>query len=304
MVLAEFWMTKIYFLIVNYNSSDLVARLIESIADREHYQVVIINNSPQNRRILKFNNNLIKIIEPKENLGFGKACNLGLKWIHQEDRKAIVWTINPDTYFDSNPKDNRSPRHKAMSSTNLAIAFFEKHPQISILGTAVYNSQGQIATVGGAFTPNTAALKNIDYLPEDLSQDYIKTDWVSGCSLLLNLANFTKVPQFCDRYFLYYEDVDFCLRYSQQGHQIAVTHLLKVIHDTSSITNRNILQKYRHITKSYLIHIEKYGSMKVFILTNIRMFLNTLRLIIFKPQQGLGKAIGIYEYWQNRIANQ
>ena len=259
--------------------------------------MVIVNNSAEDKELLNLANDHIKIITAAENLGFGRACNLGFKWISQQNERAVVWLINPDTYFNLDSNDSMSPMERA-------IAFFEKHPQISILGTTVYNWQGQIMTAGGTFTPNTAALKNIDCLPEDLSQDYVKTDWVSGCSLLINLANFTQVPQFCDRYFLYYEDVDFCLRYSQQGHQVAVTHLLKVIHDTSSITDRHILQKYRHITKSYLIHIEKYGSTKVFILTNIRMFLNTLRLIIFKPQQGLGKAIGIYEYWKTKITNQ
>ncbi len=289
-------MTQAYLLIVNYNSSDLILRLINSLVTENHstYQLVIVNNSPEDRKIADFQHDFIHIIESEDNLGFGKACNLGLNWIAQENRNAIVWLINPDAYFEA--------KHNS-STVKDAIAFFQKHPHISILGTTVYNSAREITSAGGTFTPDTAALTVLDRLPENLEQDYFETDWVSGCSLLINLANFKEVPQFCDRFFLYYEDLDFCLRYSQQGHPIAVTNLLKVFHDTSTITNRNILQKYRHITQSYLVYIEKYGSNKVFILTNIRMLLNTFRLLIFKPQQGLGKAIGIYEYWQSIITN-
>ena len=288
---------KIYFLIVNYNSSELVTRLVRSIDrhSQNNYQIVIVNNSPEDRDILELNNDSTKIIFVAKNLGFGCACNLGLNWIYSKSSRSIVWLINPDAYFDSSRVNSQ------ISAIDRAISFFQKHPQISILGTAIYNSLGQIDSMGGTFIPNSAAIKIINSLPKNLSQEYEPTDWVSGCSLLINLANFTEVPQFDSRYFLYYEDLDFCLRCARQGHQIAVTHLLKVIHDTSSITNRNILQKYRHITQSYLIHIEKYGSTKVFVLTNIRMLLNTIRLLIFKPPQGLGKLIGIYEYWQNRI---
>jgi N-acetylglucosaminyl-diphospho-decaprenol L-rhamnosyltransferase len=286
-------MIELYFLIVNYNSSDLIARLINSLKDHQNgfYQLVIINNSPEDRELLQLKNKFIKIIEPQENIGFGRACNLGLKWIAEQNSQAIVWLINPDAYLTPNLEADNS-------ATNCAVDLLSKHPQISILGTTVYNLAGEITAAGGTFTPDSAALTIIDSLPADLTQDYLKTDWVSGCSLLINLANFHQVPQFCDRFFLYYEDLDFCLRYSQQGHQVATTHLIKVIHDTSSITNRNILQKYRHITHSYLIYIEKYGSSKIFILTNMRMILNTIRLLIIKPQQGLGKLIGIYEYWQ------
>lgn len=300
----------LYFLIVNYNSSKLVARLINSfqLGSQVGYRTVIVNNSPDDQNIYKLTSDRTKIIEATENLGFGKACNLGLTWIYQQNSQAIVWLINPDAYFESDIdkaislSDRTSQTEFGVSGrSNLAIAFFHRHPQISILGTTVYNSQGQITSAGGIFTPKTAALATIYSLPKDLKQDYIKTDWVSGCSLLINLANFDRCPQFDPRYFLYYEDLDFCLRYGQQGHQIAVTHLLKVIHDTSSITDRHILSKYQHITHSYLIHLEKYAGLPTFGLTNIRMLLNTLRLLFIKPQQGLGKLFGIYNYWRIRL---
>lgn len=284
-----------YFLIVNYNSGDLITRLLNSLAcqNKNDYRVVIVNNSPEDKSIVNLANDIIKIIESKTNLGFGKACNLGLNWIAKQNNKAVVWLINPDAYFSHSPKESISP-------VDSAIAFFKQHSEVSILGTAVYDSAGELNSLGGTFNPDTATLTIIDRLPENLERDYFKTDWVSGCSLLINLVNFERVPQFCDRFFLYYEDLDFCLRYSQKGHLVAVTRLLKITHDTSTITSRNILQQYRHVTQSYLIYIEKYGSKQKFLVTNIRIFINTIRLLVFNPQQGLGKLIGIYEYWQNK----
>ena len=323
-------MRSLYFLTVNYYSSELISRLIKSIEsnDTGEYTIVIVNNSPKDTGLDKLSNNL-KIIEAKQNLGFGNACNLGLNWIYDRDPSAVVWLINPDAYFQSICSDRAKSiceavpyakrYHKGTCSrmgiiyplgrdnisfktASFAIAFFTNYPQVSILGTTIYNSQGVITSAGGTFTPKTAALSEVYSLAE-LTPDYVKTDWVSGCSLLINLTNFEQCPQFDPRYFLYYEDLDFCLRYGQQGHQIAVTPRLKVIHDTSSITNRHIFKKYQHITYSYLIHIEKYGSLTVFVLTNIRMFLNTFRLIVIKPKQGWGKLVGFCNYWYTRLVN-
>lgn len=300
-------MSTLYFLIVNYNSSSLIKRLIDSIDNNfaTEYQIVIVNNSPADRELFQLNNASLKIIEASENLGFGKACNLGLDWIYLHNREAIVWLINPDAYFASLPlKDDISEVNLAIAKRERSpIAFFAQYPEISILGTVVYDSAGEITTVGGTFTPGTAALGILTSLPQELSSDYFQTDWVSGCSLILNLANFEQCPSFDPRYFLYYEDLDFCLRYGQQGHKIAVTPWLQVFHDTSAISDRNLFTKYQHVTKSYLIHIEKHGGLSTFVLTNFRMSLNTLRLLILKPEEGLGKLIGIYNYWQARLSS-
>jgi N-acetylglucosaminyl-diphospho-decaprenol L-rhamnosyltransferase len=201
--------TRLYFLIVNYHSSALIARLLNSLRSDSpgKYQIIIVNNSPDDQEIAQLRTENIQIIEAKENLGFGQACNLGLHWIYSQNSRAIVWLINPDAYFEAALLNNEETEK---SQTSLAIAFFDQHPQISILGTIVCNSAGETTTVGGTFTPGTAALAILDSLPQDLQADYFKTDWVSGCSLLLNLANFPQCPSFDPRFFMYYEDLDFC----------------------------------------------------------------------------------------------
>ena len=56
---------SLYFLIVNYNSSSLVARLIDSINinSQDRYQIVIVNNSAADREIYNLENNFTKISE-------------------------------------------------------------------------------------------------------------------------------------------------------------------------------------------------------------------------------------------------
>lgn len=275
----------IYLLAINYYSSQLIAKLINSISPNQvvDYQIIIVNNSPGDRSIQDLKTDKIVILESGENLGFGKACNLGLNWIYQQNQQAIVWLINPDAYL----------LPKALEKVP---ALFQNHPELSILGTIIYTTTGEIWFAGGEFiTQNGAILpKTIEKENSDLL--YLKTDWVSGCSLLINLQKFPICPQFDPEYFLYYEDFDFCQRYAKQGHLIAITNQIGVVHQPSAITGKNAFLKFQHSTYSYLLTLERYTSKTILILRFVRLLLNAIYLIPLKPKVALGKLAGISLY--------
>ncbi|EDX72485.1 hypothetical protein MC7420_3557 [Coleofasciculus chthonoplastes PCC 7420] len=275
----------IYLLTVNYYSTQLIEKLIHSIPIHLNisYQIVIVNNSPDDIAVRRLHIKSFQILEANTNLGFGKACNLGLNWIYTQNSDAIVWMINPDTYLPENTLEK-------------VFTFFQSHPEISILGTLIYTPSGDIWFAGGRFVPQFGAILSTDLLSSDPEATYIPSDWVSGCSLLLNLHHFKTCPQFDPAYFLYYEDFDFCRRYAMQGHRIAITSHLAVIHQPSSITNRNIVQKYKHSTYSYLLTLERYTNKWILLMRFGRLFFHTFILLILKPQTALGKLAGIFYY--------
>jgi len=273
----------IYFLTINYYSTNLVTHLINSIQSSRYftYKVIIVNNSPDDDSIHSLQNESILILESGVNLGFGKGCNLGLNWIYQHDTQAIVWIINPDAYLlpDSLEKIN---------------LFFDSY-HVSILGTVIYTPTGKIWFAGGCFNQSNGSILNLDILT--LSETaYVACDWVSGCSLVINFSKFCECPQFDPAYFLYYEDFDFCRRYANQGHLIAVTKHLGVIHQPSTITNRNKFKKYQYSTYSYLLTMEKYTNSQVLILRLTRLIAHALLLILVKPKVAFGKLYGVLLY--------
>ncbi len=275
----------IYLLTVNYYSTQLIEKLIHSIPIHLNisYQIVIVNNSPDDIAVQRLHIKSFQILEANTNLGFGKACNLGLNWIYTKNSDAIVWIINPDTYLPENILEK-------------VPVVFQAYPDVSILGTVIYTSTGDIWFAGGRFVPQLGAIVSTDLLSSDPEATYISCDWVSGCSLILNLRHFKTCPQFDPAYFLYYEDFDFCRRYAMQGHQIAITSHLAVIHQPSSITNRNIVQKYKHSTYSYLLTLERYTNKWILLMRFGRLFCNTSILLVLKPQTALGKLAGIFYY--------
>ncbi|HEY9832129.1 MAG TPA: glycosyltransferase [Stenomitos sp.] len=277
---------------VNYYSTHLIARLINSITATQDilYQIVVVNNSADDQEIKYFHTESLDILDAKTNLGFSQACNLGLNWIYERNPNAIVWIINPDTYLPENTLEKVPP-------------FFQAHPELSIVGTLIYTPAGDIWFAGGQFIPQLGAILSTDLLSSHPDTGYVSCDWVSGCSLLINLRHFPECPQFDPAYFLYYEDFDFCRRYAMQGHQIAVTNRFTVIHEASAITNRNIDKKFKHSTYSYLLTLEQYTSKAIFLLRFLRVTLHALSLLLLKPQAALGKLAGISSYLVKKFSN-
>lgn len=274
----------IYFLTVNYYSTNLVTKLISSIqasGDIPH-QTIVINNSPDDDSIHLLKTESVLILEAGTNLGFGSACNLGLDWIYAQNPQAIVWIINPDAYL-------------LKTSLEKVSLFFETHPELSIVGTIAYTPSGKLWFAGGRFLSQTGSILAQDLLTNS-DKAYVTCDWVSGCSLLINLRNFYECPKFDPAYFLYYEDFDFCRRYASFGHLIAVTQHLSVIHQPSTITNRYMFTKTKYSTYSYLLTLEKYTNKLVLLLRLTRLISYALILMLIKPKVAFGKLYGVLLY--------
>ena len=220
----------IYFITVNYYSTELISQLIRSFPKISQipYRLLIVNNSPKDMTINQLKSDSVLIIESLTNLGFGSACNLGLNWVYSQDPYGIVWMINPDA-------------HLLKNSVEKVMDFCNEHPKISIAGTIIYTEGDTIWFAGGIFIPKTGDIISKEYLDTSPDTKYIESEWVSGCSLIVNLKNFQSCPEFDPIYFLYYEDFDFCKRYANQGHLVVVASQISIVHQPSSITNKNIM---------------------------------------------------------------
>lgn len=246
----------IYFVTVNYQSGQLIENLVRSISVNieSPYEILIVNNSPEESLMRYLDENHITIIEAGENLGFGQACNLGISSVYALHKSALIWLINPDAVLDN-------------QADVYVLNCFEADPGIAILGTQIRNSEGDVWFALGIFNrwlgyvghaTSTKAVSTIDQTTS--------TSWVSGCSMIINLSQFATCPSFDASYFLYYEDVDFCVRLSREGHEIAVTRDGLVTHQVSSIIGRDTSFMFRHYTFGRLTFLRRHATYLGFLL--------------------------------------
>lgn len=275
----------IYLLIVNYNSSDLIRRLIHSIPESQSlkYHIVIINNSNEDQSIQSLENEITKVIDSPVNLGFGGACNLGINFVTKQDPHSIIWLLNPDSYF---------PEITTHDYWQSLVDFLEENSTISLLGTAILDSAQKTLSIGGKFIRAQGFIQE-NSVNINFTKNIIDCDWLSGCSLIINLQKFEQPPLFDEQFFLYYEDFDFCIRYQQAGHRIAATSQFMIIHQTSSIADRNSYHKMYYSTYSYLLAIYKHTSLLVFYISFFKSFIRSGILLLTDFKLGLSKIKGI-----------
>jgi N-acetylglucosaminyl-diphospho-decaprenol L-rhamnosyltransferase len=288
---------SIYFLTVNYYSTELIRKLVSSIYEREDsdrsiHRIIIVNNAIDDLAISDLASDQIAIIHTPDNLGFGRACNLGLNWIYEQDASATVWIINPDAYLEG----------EAIAQLNLLL---QAHPEIAILGTSVYDASGQLCFGGGKFTPGNGAIwEEVDAVKTiQKDSNYAIADWVTACSMVLNLKHFPQCPYFDPDYFLYYEDFDFCRRYAEQGYRIYFSDRIRVIHQTSSVTSRNPHFKIVHEIYSYLLSLEKHASILVLGFRLARIAIASVLQMFYSRQKATSKLTGVAMYCQRILRN-
>lgn len=284
----------LYFITVNYQSQSLIENLIHSISDsvKSIYRIVIVNNSPEEALAKDLTSETLEVIESGANLGFGKACNLGINYVYSIDKKAIIWLINPDTAVDLN-------------ADNYVKACLSNEPTIAILGTQIRDTRNRIWFSAGEFNKwnghlyHTTAATN---QPEK-SVGTSSCAWVSGCSLIINLSQFNNCPSFDPHFFLYAEDADFCLSYRQEGYRVAVTDKALITHQVSAIIGRNKSFMYEHYTFGRLFFLKKHAAPTGFALYIVYLLIVIAISCPLGSKNAIGKWHGLKRFYFNRNFN-
>jgi len=275
-------------LIVNYYSAELIDQLLGSLAGSPIGQVVVVNNSPADSALhaLALAHALpVTVLQAPENLGFGRACNLGLIHIHQQDPAALVWLLNPDTRLHP-------------GAVAYLLACFQQRPRAAVVGTRIQTETGALWFSRGDFRPWVGSLPHTP--PVELPQAgaapaLVPSRWVSGCSLVLNLGVFAACPQFDPGFFLYYEDNDLCERLYQAGYTLWVTEAVLVTHAVSALTGSNPALKWYHATYGKLRFLRLHGR-------GVALPLNWVYLLLRAALVALGgnrpRAQGMVQGWR------
>lgn len=202
--------------IVTYNSADVIGGAIEAIYDSKDVQIVVVDNasSDNTRSLIKDRFPDVLLIENQENLGFARAVNEGAK---KASGDAIL-LLNPDALIDR-------------SSLFRLYAKMNSIPECGIVAPLI-KTPG-LKTANGGFAPSirhmfmhSTGLSRFSHKFRSLRGHYTmigthryasKVDWVTGGCMLVRKAVWQRLGGLTTRWFMYAEDIDFCLRVKDAG---------------------------------------------------------------------------------------
>jgi len=283
---------KLSIIIINWNTKELIKKCLNSVlkyTSFTDYQLIVIDNnsSDGSQKFLSdfcLQNKLnLKIILNNQNKGFAQAVNQGLKIAQGE----YILLLNPDTEI----------KEKTLSEV---IDFISLDKSIGILGGKILNPNGShqpsvrsFPTLSSQifillklhhFFRNKAVKK---YLVIDF--DYSKTqevDQVMGAFFLIRRKVIEQIGYFDDKFFLWFEEVDFCKRAKDTGWKILYCHKIEIIHcGGASFSQKSSFRNQCQFNKSLLYYFKKHhGLLKYYLLLFLlpfNLFLTTI--ISFLP---------------------
>ena len=254
---------KVYIITINFGTPEHTTECLESIRTNNHelFQLVVVDVSNINLSIEKINNWIeekkdkrFTLIREKENKGFAFANNIGIKHALEQGDCDFLWILNNDTVINKNSLEDLI----ACYGRNL------NKGNTGFIGSKIldYKHNDLIQNVGGTFSKWSGYSVLIGLGEKDAGQydkEDFQIDYVIGASMFCHSSLLQKIGFMPEDYFLYYEDIDWCISAQKAGFKNQTCTKSKVYHKQGISTGAKLLTDDRHLQNKKHLYEQKSG---------------------------------------------
>lgn len=254
-------------LIVSFNTLAMTRACLESLyreTTEVEYEVIVVDNASADgsARMIAREFPQARLHALEENVGFGRANNLAAI----DAQGDYVLLLNSDTVVLDHAIDK-------------LVAFARMHPQAGVYGGRSLFGDGRLnpqsvwgnpslwselcVGLGLSVVFPRSKLFNPRYLGSWQRDSERRVDIVSGSYLLMDVALWKALGGFDERFFMYGEDVDLCLRAKQLGYHCLFTPDSEIIHHgggSEKIAADKMIRLFRAKAQLYHKHWPPLGA--------------------------------------------
>lgn len=229
-------MVTLSVIIVNWNAGPALAECLGSLLASDPWgremEVLLVDNASTDgsQRDAARAYPALTLVQNGENRGFARATNQGLRVARGE----TALLLNPDVVL-----------------TRTAIphlaAFLAAHPEAAVVGPKLLNHDGTVqgsarrdpslwtglfgrsAVLTRLFPRNPLSQRELPSLLHS-GEEPLEVDWVSGACFMVRRAAYERVGLMDERFFLYWEDADWCLRFRRAGWKVYYVPAASAVH--------------------------------------------------------------------------
>ncbi|MDD2766867.1 MAG: glycosyltransferase family 2 protein [Candidatus Moranbacteria bacterium] len=237
---------KVAIIVLNYNGADCLPSCLRSLHQLSYSnkEIIVVDNHSTDHSFRQVKQQFPQciFIENKENLGFSKGMNVGIKEALSCGAEYCL-LFNYDAEIDS-------------EALSLLVSAGEKHSHAGLLSPVVYEEEKKKIwfAQGRVLFSRMRAIHTKPSLTEQ-NKDTYTSNFLTGCALLIKKELIEKIGFLDECFFLYYEDVDYSFRAREAGFDLLVVSGAKVYHREKSNENP---QKVYFLVLSGLIFFQKH----------------------------------------------
>lgn len=257
-------------IIIHYGSKSTTRTCLNNLKKKlGSHALILINNTSSDVTDLAKLIPSAQIIDNHQNLGFAHAVNQGISLASHDATIGAYLLLNNDLQL-------------SFGNLDILSRTFLDRPSAGIVAPVLHH--GGMFDWGGKFNQwwGTVKHKNFAQPPKTI----LTVEHVAGAAMLIKQEVVAKIGLFDPRFFLYYEDLDYCLRARLAGYTIHINPQVVAEHvgsSGSSLVVRTLSQ-----WRSHFLFFVKHWPVTVFpsaILTDIIFYPLALLSALFRSSK-------------------
>ncbi len=274
---------KLLIALVNYKTTALLVKCLDSLKNQKieaDYGIVVVDNNSLDGGVeqLKAEYPYVTVLANNTNNGYASAVNQAIQTFDSQ----YILLLNPDIEVKTDAID-------AM------LRFMNENSDVGVVGGKLLNPDGTLQyscrtfytlptiimrrTFLGKLFPNSKILTR--HLMSDWDHNSVRdVDWMLGACLMIRRSALQDVGLMDERFFLYFEDVDWCYRMKKCGWRVCYLPEAEIIHHHQRQSAKGLLNKTLlfHIMSMFRFY-DKWGKVLYF-LKKYRVFFGVFIFLI------------------------
>jgi len=270
-------------IIVSYNSKEYLSDCLDSIFDSTYhkFKIYLVDNASADGscKFVKSKFPKVEVIESGGNLGFAAGNNIGIKKA-LSDSCNFVFLLNPDTIIQKDCLEKLLNNHTDKTILQPLILIHENGKKTSLVNT----TGNYLNFLGVSYCD--------DYRKNQSEISGKEITSASGAALFTSSSAFKEIGYLDDNFFMYHEDLDFCIRARLRNYSIKVMPDAIVWHKYHYSRN---MHKILYVERNRLLFLYKNFPVKYLVLIFPLMLVNEILIsLYFLSQKSLGIKVKSY----------
>lgn len=240
-------------IVVNWNKCRLLMRLLNSLKNQNYnnYEIFVVDNASTDNSVVNIEkrSEKINLLVNRENLGGTGGFNSGIKFALQAGSFKYVWLLDNDVTVSHN-------------ALNALVSIMENNESIGLAGSRILNAQDHnfVVETGAMFDWKAGIVRPVDRnIPKSQSTctDVVEVDYVAVCSALVRVDALNKVGLMDERYFLFWDDMDWGIAFKQAGYRVVAVPDSEIYHPAFTEYRSVVVDSYYGV-RNQLLTFSKY----------------------------------------------